>query len=77
MFPRYVTSIKNPKWIAIEISEGSYSDRICNDYAKSSFHSHDTRPSTPEEIAHLDACIAAGKLIPYSPEMLIPNPEIY
>lgn len=74
----YVTAIKYPDWIALEKSPGNYLHRICEgEYEKNSSHSHLTRPSTAEEIAHLDACIKAGKYVPFDESMVTINYEIY
>lgn len=75
----YVTAIKYPDWIALEKSPGHYLYRISHkkEYSENSTHGHITRPSTAEEIAHLDACIKAGKYVPFDESMVIINYEIY
>lgn len=78
----YVQSTENPNWIAEvdDLKSKKYKYRIIinnKEFKKDFEHNHNLKPATEQQIAHLKACIAADKFIPWSENMLISQYEIY
>ncbi len=76
----YVQSLNKKGYIALETRPGVYSHRIdvySRTFEKNSSHGHSTVPATKEQIAHLEACIAADGYLPWNDNMLTPQYEIY
>lgn len=76
----YAQSKDTSTWVAeVEsLSSRKYTYRIGgNKFKKDNSHGHILVPATEQQIAHLKACIAANKYIPYTEEMLKPFYEIY
>jgi len=74
----YVQAKSRDNWYCLENSPGHYLYRIGQyTFEKDSTHQHDTKPAEEWQIAHLKACIAANKYIPYTENMLTPQYEIF
>lgn len=73
--------VNNGNWVAEVEESGRYKYRLCTInkiFNKNDFYGYSSlAPATEQQIAHLEACIAADKYLPYTDEMLTLNYSIY